>query len=99
MKASQIAVSGSYEDKKMKIIRMVKAILSTSKGKVVEYIERSATDDPKPLYWPLRHQTGRLPLREFAKWAARPAGTKKFLSEKKLMDWLRGKTDLLAKSR
>lgn len=94
MKASQIAKGVSYEDKRMENIRTVKTIYSTSegKGKVVEYVETSAKGDEKPLYWPLRSRTHRLPLREFAEWAARPAGTKKFLSEKKFMDWLRGPT-------
>ena len=99
MKTSQIAVGTSYEDKLMNTIRTVTGIFATEGGgRVVEYTEHPPARLPRPLYWPLR-RLPRMPLAEFALWAARPAGTKKHLSEKKFMDWARGPTDRLARSR
>lgn len=96
MKPSQIATGMSYEDKRMEIIRRVTAMIASGDGKVVEYIEDSASS--KPLYLPLR-KPQRLLLAKFAKWAARPAGTKKLLCEQKFTNWLRGPTDRLVRSR
>lgn len=97
VKVSQIAKDASYEDKGVVSIRTVIAIYGSKEidRSTVVYIECPAS---KSLYRHLQPQKS-MPLTEFAKWAARPAGTKKLLSEKKFMDWVRGPTDRLVKSR
>lgn len=75
MKVSQIAVDGSYEDRKTETVRTVVGIRLIGSGKVVEYTEKSPYDR-RPLYLPLRRATRDLPLAEFAAWAERPAGAK-----------------------
>ncbi|HEY9585535.1 MAG TPA: hypothetical protein VJJ02_03020 [Candidatus Paceibacterota bacterium] len=94
MKVSQIAGGQSYEDKEMCVVRRVTTIFPGGGEGVVEYIEHTVGEQ---FYWPAR-RAKRMSLSEFAKWAARPAGTKKLLSEQKFTDWLRGPTDRLTRN-
>ena len=72
MKVSQIAGGQSYEDKEMCVVRRVTTIFPGGGEGIVEYIEQTASEE---FYWPARRPK-RMSLSEFAKWAARPAGTK-----------------------
>jgi hypothetical protein len=92
MKASQISVGSTYEDKNMTLVRTVTGIYKIEDGKrrVVWYSERSAVTG-KLSNWTARES--QMPLQEFATWATRPAGTKLFLSRGKFQNWLAGPSD------
>lgn len=79
MKITQIAVGSSYEDKSGKTVRTVFSRYESNGVHMVEYTERPSGEAERPLYWRLR-ETHSLALAKFARWAARPADTKRALT-------------------
>src|SRR3989338_4311777 len=93
MKSAQIAIGSDYEDRGAEKIRTVTAIFQVKGGgHSVHYTERSATTPSgRGSYWNLQNvkRTHQTSLSEFAEWAARAAGAKSRLSEKKFTDWVK----------
>ena len=88
MKAAQIAVGSSYENKNGSTVRTVTAVYFRGIRGFIEYIEDPAL---RPLYRPLQ-RVKTIGRTEFTLWAARPARTKKILSDKKFVSLHRGRT-------